>query len=76
MEITYSVIIPIFRPTEYLRILLKEIDSQYTTDGIYEIILVDDSDSDTSWNFITTLIDCPNRKGIRLAKILVNIVQF
>lgn len=68
MTIIYSIIIPIFRPTEYLQKLLEEIDCQFTAETIYEIILVDDSDSDASWNFITTLINCPNRKGIRLAK--------
>lgn len=68
MNIVYSIIIPVFRPTKYLQQLLKEIDCQFTADTIYEIILVDDSDSDASWNFITTLINSSNRNGIRLTK--------
>lgn len=68
MEIIYSIIIPVFQPTKKLQKLLTNIDYQYNTKKVYEIIIVDDSDCDKSWTFINTFINCSNRKSIQLTK--------
>lgn len=69
--ITISVVIPVYRNSDSLPVLIQRIESvmAYRKSGSYEILLVDDASDDTSWLRILEIAQSHAEiRGFRLAK--------
>lgn len=68
MGVSLSIVVPVFNEEESLVELCSWIDTALEGQGIsYEVLLIDDGSTDSSWNQITKIsVTRPHVKGIRL----------
>ncbi len=73
-NIQYSIVVPVFRSSRTLPVLLEQLTHQLAKlDQAYEILLIEDDGGDDSWEVLCSLL--PKYQHVRILKLMRNFGQ-